>query len=287
MGFPSGGQSVLFFCLLLSVGWLSKLAVASSAGGNYVGGGEYYNGDGGFQDRYAGTSDSQEDEAGQGDSGSNGDGEEPEAPKTDFAATLLGRNVMPGPGDDQARGTVEVKIDPVNLRLCAGFELRDLRGEIDSAAIYNNVRGKTGPMVVDLGKLKIQEGSNRAQSVDVVVTRTKRDPGARVNGVASTCVTLSNRNGPKILVDLRMRPDNYYVELDSESYVNGALRGQLYPGKARSVDSVNVNTIEGPSVIRNSAAASALQYRSPIQWVAISLVTLCLCIIGGAGVLAA
>jgi hypothetical protein len=50
---------------------------------------------------------------------------------------------------------------------------------------------------------------------------------AKFNAKAATCVTVA----PKVLADIAMNPDMYYLNVHTAKYADGAVRGQLVAGK--------------------------------------------------------
>jgi len=105
--------------------------------------------------------------------------------------------VVPGPGDFAASGTFKVSVSRDELK----FEVivTNVSGQIETIALYRAAVGSAGPMVLRLSPSAIGiQGLNGYVPVD-------RELGREIS-----------RN-----------PERFYMEIRTNAYPNGALRGQL------------------------------------------------------------
>lgn len=124
----------------------------------------------------------------------------PSAPRANLAATLTGLQEVPGPGDPDATGTAEVRVDAGAGQLCWDLYAR----QIDAATmahIHRGAAGAAGPPVVTLAT-----------------------PGA--DGHSEGCVAVEEMLGHQIAV----QGHEFYVNVHTAAFPGGALRGQLRGG---------------------------------------------------------
>jgi hypothetical protein len=115
-------------------------------------------------------------------------------PPPNWSSDLSPNNVVPGPGDPKvqdSQGFLRASDTPGEL--CPGL---DVPFDTTSIGIYQAAAGSTGPLVVDLSAYVPEFGCT--EGVD-----------------------------QSVIDDLTAHPDDYYVQVDSESYPDGATRGQL------------------------------------------------------------
>jgi hypothetical protein len=110
-----------------------------------------------------------------------------------FATTLTGAAEVPGPGDPDASGTAFITL---NLSW-AGID-----GTVTAAHIHVGPAGVAGPVVVPL-------------FTDVALSGTDSASGC-VSGVSE-----------ELIKAIRHDPENYYVNVHSDVFPAGAIRGQL------------------------------------------------------------
>ena len=120
-----------------------------------------------------------------------------------FAVLLGGNEVSPtgeaDAGDNDGRGSATVIID--GPKLCFGIVVEDIDTPI-LAHIHRGVAGVNGPIVVDL------------------VPPEAGNPGA-----SSGCVSVSDK---ELLEEIQNRPVGFYVNVHTERFPAGAVRGQLF-----------------------------------------------------------
>jgi CHRD domain len=118
--------------------------------------------------------------------------------RTVYVASLTGDAEVPGPGDPNGEGAVQLSIDVDSGQLC--WELFvDLAEPAVAAHIHDGDVGVAGPVVVTLGT-----------------------PDA--NGESIDC---ANGLDPTVLQAIVDDPAGFYVNVHSETYQDGAIRGQL------------------------------------------------------------
>ena len=114
-----------------------------------------------------------------------------------FFAVLKGSNETSG-GDRNGKGSASVTFD--GTRLCWGITVANLSRPV-GAHIHNARRGQDGSIVVALEQ------------------PTSGDPGA-----SSGCTTVS----AALARAIRRKPGNYYVNVHTDEFGAGAIRGQLF-----------------------------------------------------------
>lgn len=122
-----------------------------------------------------------------------------DGPSLRFAAHMVGPEQVPGPGDRDASGYLNLRFDAGRRQVC--WRLSKVRG-MDAPAtlahIHAGGRGEMGPVVVQM---------------------FKRDSPERTAGC--------NRAGRSAIAAIRARPFNFYASLHSREHLTGAVRGQL------------------------------------------------------------
>jgi hypothetical protein len=116
-------------------------------------------------------------------------------------ATLTGAAEIPGPGDPDGTGTVQIvgNVGRQTLTtLCYRLSVAGI-GTPTAAHIHQAPAGVAGPIVVPL------------------------DPP--IDGSSSGCV----RADPDLVKDILTNPEKYYVNVHNAEFPAGALRGQLVP----------------------------------------------------------
>lgn len=117
-------------------------------------------------------------------------------------ATLLGATEVPNPGDANATGTVKLRLNSGQRRICYRLIWRDIDGTVSAAHIHEAPTGQAGPIRVNL-----------------FVAQTLSGTGSK-----SDCVTASRAQ----IKDIRKDPADYYVNVHSTpNFPGGAIRGQL------------------------------------------------------------
>ena len=111
-------------------------------------------------------------------------------------ANLTGAAEVPGPGDNNGGGTVQVTLNSDKNEVCYDLSVKDLP-EATAAHIHEGAVGKDGPVKVGLDAPK--------------------------GGSAKGCKSAD----AAVVKDIMANPANYYVNVHNAAYPKGALRGQL------------------------------------------------------------
>ena len=117
---------------------------------------------------------------------------------TQLRATLSGTTEVPGPGDPDGTGTASVNVDVSKTQVC--YDVRVQRIDKPSAMhIHEAESGKAGGVVVTL------------------TTPTASD---------TTTTGCANADAP-LIGRIAATPGNFYVNVHTDTYPQGAVRGQL------------------------------------------------------------
>lgn len=113
-----------------------------------------------------------------------------------FAATLNGANEVPA-GDPDGVGTANISIDDATNRICTHLEVRNI-GAVTAAHIHRGSAGVNGPPVITLD--------------------------APDDNDSDDCDDVDN----DLLDAIRRTPADFYVNVHTAEYPNGAVRGQIF-----------------------------------------------------------
>jgi hypothetical protein len=116
-----------------------------------------------------------------------------------LAITLKGANEVPGPGDPDGTGSASITVVSDQNEVCFTIHVSGIVLPATGAHIHQGVAGVAGPIVVSLAP-----------------------PDA--SGVSSGCVLGLAHD---LVTAILANPGNYYVNVHTTDYPNGALRGQL------------------------------------------------------------
>lgn len=114
----------------------------------------------------------------------------------DFRAVLNGDDLMPA-GDTDGWGRVNIDLDAFD-RLCADIEVRSI-GEVTAVQVMRGEPGEGTPVV----NLDTPDGDNDEDDCD--------------------------RIGGELVDQIRANPAEFYVEVRTAEFPDGALRGKLAP----------------------------------------------------------
>lgn len=112
-------------------------------------------------------------------------------------ATLDGAQEAPSPGSDEGTGTVVFTLNPKTMQVCYEVDIQDLTG-IDGAHLHSGKTGVSGPVVLPLKTPQSDE-------------------------VSKGCTKASK----KLMAQLTKNPADFYYNVHTTTYKDGALRGQL------------------------------------------------------------
>ena len=111
-------------------------------------------------------------------------------------ANLTGAAEVPGPGDPDGGGTVQVTLNSDKNEVCYDLSLKKL-DNATAAHIHEGAAGKSGPVKVSFDAPK--------------------------DGSAKGCKTAD----AAVVKDMMANPANYYVNVHNPAHRDGAIRGQL------------------------------------------------------------
>jgi CHRD domain len=117
-----------------------------------------------------------------------------------FATTLTGAAEVPGPGDLDASGTAFITLNQGQGEVCFDLSWAGIDGTVTAAHIHVGAATVAGPVVVGLF-------AGAFAGTDS----------------ASGCVSASE----ELIKAIRQDPANYYVNIHSDEFPAGAVRGQL------------------------------------------------------------
>jgi hypothetical protein len=118
-----------------------------------------------------------------------------------FSTTLTGAAEVPGPGDPDASGTAFITLNQGQGEVCFDLSWAGIDGTVMAAHIHVGPATVAGPVVVGLFAGSF-EGTDSAS--------------ACVSGVSEALIKA-----------IRQNPANYYVNIHSDVFPAGAIRGQL------------------------------------------------------------
>jgi hypothetical protein len=124
----------------------------------------------------------------------------PQNQRASLMVTLTGIQEVPGPGDPDGNGTVEVRVAPAEAQVCWDLYARSI-DPATAAHIHRGAAGTAGPPVLTL---------------------TTPDAAGRSQGCATVDQHLAR--------ELAMRGYEFYVNVHTAAHPQGAIRGQLRGG---------------------------------------------------------
>jgi CHRD domain len=116
-----------------------------------------------------------------------------------LATTLTGAAEVPGPGDLDASGTAFITLNQGQGEVCFDLSWARIDGTVTAAHIHIGSATVAGPVVVGLF-------------------------AGSFAGTASGCVSGVSE---ELIKAIRQDPENYYVNIHSDVFPAGAIRGQL------------------------------------------------------------
>ena len=117
--------------------------------------------------------------------------------------SMTGIQEVPGPGDPDGNGTVEIRVSPGSGSVCWNLYARAI-GPATAAHIHRGTAGIAGPPVVTL---------------------TIPDANGRSQGCAQV--------DPQVAREMVLAAQNFYVNVHTAAQPQGAIRGQLRGGVLR------------------------------------------------------
>jgi hypothetical protein len=114
---------------------------------------------------------------------------------------LTGAEVEPGPGDPDASGFASLTLNQGRGQVCFKLNWEDIDGTVTAGHIHQAASAEAGPVVVPLFSGEF-DGTDEAAG----------------------CILNADRT---LVKDLRKNPGDYYVNVHSTQFPDGAVRGQL------------------------------------------------------------
>ena len=125
---------------------------------------------------------------------------QPQNQRATLLVSMTGIQEVPGPGDADGNGTVEIRADPGSGEVCWNLYARAIDAAT-AAHIHRGGAGVAGP---------------------VVLTLTTPDAAGRSQG----CATVA----PELARELAYQAHEFYVNVHNAAHPSGAIRGQLRGG---------------------------------------------------------
>lgn len=120
----------------------------------------------------------------------------PAAAERAFTVSLTGAEEVPGPGDEDGRGTARITLREDSNQVCYELSVQSIEAAT-AAHIHTGVAGQAGGVAVMLD--------------------------APAQGTSQGCVSVE----PTLLQEIGRNPANYYVNVHNGAFPQGAMRGQL------------------------------------------------------------
>jgi len=121
----------------------------------------------------------------------------PQMQRAMLGVSMTGIQEVPGPGDPDGNGTVEVRVDPRSGEICWNLYARQIE-PATAAHIHRGTAGASGPPVLTL---TTPDANGRSQGCQIVEIGLAREIG--------------------------MRGYDFYVNVHTPTHPAGAIRGQL------------------------------------------------------------
>ncbi len=123
-----------------------------------------------------------------------------QAGSSPLSTDLTGAEEAPGPGDPDATGFAALRLNQGQRTVCFDINWADIDGTVSAGHIHEGDAGTAGPVVVTL----FQGAFDGTDEV-------------------SDCVTAER----SLIKEIRKDPSDYYVNVHSDVFPAGAVRGQL------------------------------------------------------------
>jgi hypothetical protein len=161
-----------------------------------------------------------------------------------FSASLSGKDEVP-PTESNSSGTAKFKVDENSSQVSYWVNVTGIK-KINQAHIHNGTEGQNGDIVVTLTKNKSAKGNDGPPNIGFSGNITKDD--------------LQGPLKDKELTDLvsLMSDGNAYVNVHTDKYPDGAIRGQISSGEASTVGM----STEGSTMTSEYASAPVMEQNS-------------------------
>ena len=161
-----------------------------------------------------------------------------------FSASLSGKDEVP-PTESNSTGTAKFQVDENSSQVSYWVNVTGIK-KINQAHIHNGTEGQNGDIVVTLTKNKSAKGNDGPPNIGFSGNITKDD--------------LQGPLKDKELTDLvsLMSDGNAYVNVHTDKYPDGAIRGQISSGEASTVGM----STEGSTMTSENASAPMMEQNS-------------------------
>jgi hypothetical protein len=161
-----------------------------------------------------------------------------------FSASLSGKDEVP-PTESNSTGTAKFQVDENSSQVSYWVNVTGIK-KINQAHIHNGTEGQNGDIVVTLTKNKSAKGNDGTPNIGFSGNITKDD--------------LQGPLKDKELTDLvsLMSDGNAYVNVHTDKYPDGAIRGQISSGEASTVGM----STEGSTMTSENASAPMMEQNS-------------------------
>ena len=161
-----------------------------------------------------------------------------------FSASLSGKDEVP-PTESNSTGTAKFQVDENSSQVSYWINVSGIK-KINQAHIHNGTEGQNGDIVVTLTKNKSTKGNDGPPNIGFSGNITKDD--------------LQGPLKDKELTDLvsLMSDGNAYVNVHTDKYPDGAIRGQISSGEASTVGM----STEGSTMTSENASAPMMEQNS-------------------------
>jgi hypothetical protein len=158
-----------------------------------------------------------------------------------FSASLSGKDEVP-PTESNSTGTAKFQVDENSSQVSYWVNVTGIK-KINQAHIHNGTEGQNGDIVVTLTKNKSAKGNDGPPNIGFSGNITKDD--------------LQGPLKDKELTDLvsLMSDGNAYVNVHTDKYPDGAIRGQISSGEASTVGM----STEGSTMTSENASAPMME----------------------------
>jgi hypothetical protein len=158
-----------------------------------------------------------------------------------FSASLSGKDEVP-PTESNSSGTAKFKVDENSSQVSYWVNVTGIK-KINQAHIHNGTEGQNGDIVVTLTKNKSAKGNDGPPNIGFSGNITKDD--------------LQGPLKDKELTDLvsLISDGNAYVNVHTDKYPDGAIRGQISSGEASTVGM----STEGSTMTSENASAPMME----------------------------
>ncbi|HET7243113.1 MAG TPA: CHRD domain-containing protein, partial [Nitrososphaeraceae archaeon] len=160
-----------------------------------------------------------------------------------FSATLSGSDEVP-PTESNSTGTAKFQVNENNSQVSYWVNITGIK-KVNQAHIHNGTTGENGDIVVTLSKGKSAKGNDRPPQIGFAGNITKDDlQGPLKDKDISDLVSL-------------MSAGNAYVNVHTDKYPDGAIRGQVTSGSASTDTSASTNENENANATTASTDTGA------------------------------